>query len=259
MTDKEGNTPLALANDPDIIVLLLKYGAKAGNVYKTHSKHIGELSSEQPPESPITIMITGEGEVGKSTFLNSMLGSKAGVDERTVGIIPYTVVTKAFGRVTILNFAGQYEFYPSLSTVLVNAVQTSPPIILHLADLREDEERTIDSVARWMFLVQNQCTKLKDKAHVIVVGSHADLLTQDPWSKERIFASVLRKFQKLELIAFVPVDCRYPKTDQMKKAKKLIQKSLAILRSTDNETISLNAHTFYIYLLEEEPHPLPPQ
>ena len=86
---------------------------------------------------------------------------------------------------------------------------------------------------------------------MIVIGSHADILKEnkdDPWNKENMFSPIFKKFPKLELIAFVPMDCRYPDTDQMKLAKKLIQQSSAILRSP--ETISLNAHTFYIYLLD---------
>ena len=264
MTDSEGNTPLALSNDSDITILLLKHGAEAENVYKTHSKQIGKLSSERPPEIPLPILITGDGGVGKSTFLKSMLSSKGflalfskakpvtGVDEKTVGIIPYEVVTKEFGRVTCHDFAGQHEFYASHCAILENALQTTPPIILYLADLgEEDEQKTVDSLARWMTLIQNQCTKLRDKAHVIVVGSHADILIetqQDPWSKGKVFAPILETFSKFEFKAFIPMDCRYPDTDQMKQTKKLIQKSSATLRSP--ETIRLNAHTFYIYLLD---------
>ena len=265
VTDSEGNTPLSLAKNPEVTKLLLKYGAKADNVYETHNKHIGELSSMRPPDNPLPIFITGDGGVGKSTFLKSMLSASTGliafflkskrvtgVDEKTVGIIPYDIDTKEFGRVICFDFAGQQEFYASHCAVLENAVQTSPPIIIYLADLQEEnEQKTIDSIARWMTLVQNQCTNLRDKAHVIVVGSRADILKkrkQDPWSREGIFAPILNNFTSLEFISFIPMDCRCPNTAQMKEVKKIIQKSSAILRSP--ETVSLNAHTFYIYLLD---------
>ena len=219
----------------------------------------------RPPDSPLPIFITGDGGVGKSTFLKSMLSASKGlkalfskskqvtdVDEKTVGIIPYDIDTKEFGRVICFDFAGQQEFYASHCAVLENAVQTSPPIIIYLADLQEEkEQKTIDSTTRWMSLVQNQCTNLRDKAHVIVVGSHADILKkkkQDPRGREGMFAPILNNFSSLEFISFIPMDCRCPNTSQMKEVKKIIQKSSASLRSP--ETVSLNAHTFYVYLLD---------
>ncbi len=44
------------------------------------------------------------------------------------------------------------------------------------------------------------------------------------------------------------MDCRYADSNDMNIVRKQIQKSSTILRSP--ETISLNAHTFYIYLAE---------
>ena len=264
MTDSEGKPLLTLNIQPQIIRHLLKHGAKADNVYKAHSKHIGNLSSERPLHNPLPIFITGDGGVGKSTMLKSMFSSSwwilkiffgakpvTDVDEKTVGIIPYEIVTKEFGKVLFYDFAGQPEFYASHCAVLENAVQTSPPIVLYLADLRESEQSTTNSIVRWMTLVRNQCTNLRDSAHVIVVGSHADILKErkeDPWNKESMLAPAIEMFPKLEFISFIPMDCRYADTDEMKEVKKLIQKSSAILRSP--ETVSLNAHTFYIYLLE---------
>ena len=102
-----------------------------------------------------------------------------------------------------------------------------------------------------MTLVQNQCTNLSDKAHVIVVGSHADVLigrSEDPHAKESTLAPVFKSFSKLEFVSYTAMDCRFADTSEIKLVKKLIQKSSAILRSP--ETVSLNAHTFYIYLLE---------
>ncbi len=211
MTDEEGKTPLDLANNPDIIKLLLRHGAKAANVYKEYRKHIGTLSFEQLPHLPLSVFLTGNGGVGKSTLLKSILSSKGflakvqkaepvdGVDARTVGIIPYDVYTKDFGRIIYFDFAGQKEFYTSHSAILENAVQTSPPIIILCAKLLESEQAIIDSTIHWLTLVQNQCSNLKDKAHVIVVGSHADKVKEmgeDPQANERIFVPIIKQFPK---------------------------------------------------------------
>ena len=263
VTDEEGKTPLDLVNNSKIIKLLLQHGAKAANVYKEHSKLIGKLSSERPPHLPLSVLIIGDGGVGKSTLLKSIRSSKGfwsklqkakpvdGVDAKTVGIIPYEIYTKEFGRIIYFDFAGQKEFYTSHCAILENAVQTSPPIIILCAKLVESEQAIIDSMYRWLTLVQNQCTNLKGKAHVIVVGSHADQvkeMEEDPRAKEEIFAPIIKQFPKFEFTEFIPMDCRFADSVDMKKAKEQIKKSSAILRSP--ETLSLNAHTFYIYLAE---------
>ena len=263
VTDKQGKTLLDLTNVPEVEILLLKYGAKAENVYKSHNKIIGKLSSERPPDNSLPIFIIGDSGVGKSTMLKSLLSTKgflavfakakpvSSVGEKTVGIIPYEVVTKEFGKVIYYDFAGHQVFYASHCAVLENTVQTSPPIVIYLTHLQNSEQKIADSTAWWMNLVQNQCTNLTGKAHVIVVGGHADKVKEcgeDPQDKESLFALIIEKFPKLQFVAFTPIDCRFPDSDQMKEVRKQIQKSSTILRST--ETLSLNAHAFYIYLLQ---------
>ena len=257
--DKRERTPLTLAqNDTEMVKLLLKHGANLDNVYKSHSQYIGMLASERPPDNRLAVFITGDSGVGKSTMLKSLLSPKGflttiltkskpvtGVDEKTVGIIPHDIETKEFGNITCYDFAGQQEFYASHCAVLKNAAHASAPIIIYLADLQDSEKKIADSTARWMNLVQNQCTNLKGKAHVIVIGSHADKLVGNPRNKEHVFAPVIQKFSMLQFKAFTPMDCRFADSDHMKKLRKQIQESSVILRSS--ETISLNAHSFFIY------------
>ena len=258
--DKEGRTPLpALTKNGQMIQLLLKHGALVNNVYKIYSSLLGKLASERPPDNPVPILFIGDSGAGKSTLLKALLSSKifranfvkakpvTGVDERTVGIVPYEIETKEFGRAICYDLAGKQEFCASHCAVLENIVQT--PIIVYNANLQNSYQKITESTIHWMTLVQNQCTSLSGKAHVIVIGSHADKVKENgenPLNKESIFAPIIRKFSKLELIAFTPMDCRHPDTNQIKEIQ--IQKSSAIIRSP--EAVSLNAHAFYIYLLD---------
>ncbi len=129
-----------------------------------------------------------------------------------MGIIPYEIYTKEFGRIIYFDFAGQKEFYTSHCAILENAVQTSPPIIILCAKLVESEQAIIDSMYRWLTLVQNQCTRQSkcDSSWY----SHADQvkeMEEDPQanraslpplssnstSQQSIFAPIIKQFPKV--------------------------------------------------------------
>ena len=261
--DKDGQSPLPhLAKDQQMIRLLLKHGAHVDNVYKRYSSLLGKLASEHPPENPVSIFLIGDSGAGKSTLLKAMQSSRGfranfgaakpvtGVVEKTVGIVPQEIVTKEFGRVICYDFTGQQDFYASHCAFLENMRQTSPPIIIYLAHLQSGDQKIVNSTASWMTLIQNQSTHLTSEPHVIIVGSHADKVKEiggNPQEKESIFAPI-RNISKLNFTSYIPMDCRFPDSDQMKQVKKQIQRSTATLRS--HETLSLNAHTFCIYLRE---------
>ena len=107
------------------------------------------------------------------------------------------------------------------------------------------------ATAYWMNLVHNQCSTLQQQAHIIVVGSHADVVKErgeDPKSKEGIFAPIIDKFSKFKYVAFIPMDCRLPDSPGMKETRHHIKNSSTLLHSP--EAITLNAHNLYIYLLD---------
>ena len=261
MKNKDDQTPLDLTTDDDIVRTLLKNGARAENVYKAHFKVLGKHA----PENPLSVLITGNGEAGKSTFLKALMEKLTflqdwgitrtppvvGVDKKTVGIIPYLYEDGRFGRVAVYDFAGQMEFCGSHSAVLENAIHTSPPVVVFCSDLQKSEEEIKVATTYWMNLIHNQCSALQEQAHVIVVGSHADVLLEkgeDPRSREGIFAPIIEKFLKFKYVAFVPMDCRLPKSEGMDEVRNHLENSSALLRSP--VAITFNAHTFYIYLLD---------
>ena len=262
--NEDDQTPLDLTTDDHIVRTLLKNGARADNVYKTRRKVLRKLSSESVPENPLPMLITGNGGAGKSTFLTTLLkeisrtqlalqrrGIKKakpvdGVDEKTVGIIPYMIYTEKFGRVAVYDFAGQLEFYASHSAVLRNAIHSSPPVVVFCCDLQKSEKEIKVATTCWMNLIHNQCSTLQDQAHVIVVGSHADLV-KDPMSIEGIFEPIIKKFSKFKYVAFVPINCRMPDSPGMTDIRHHIENSSALLRSP--VAITPNAHSFYKYLV----------
>ena len=124
-------------------------------------------------------------------------------------------------------------------------VQNSPPVIMYVASLNESQGRIADLSHYWMAFVHNQCTS---KAHVIVVGSHADTVKGGKSQEENssMFARIIGKFKKLKYIDFLPMDCSSLDSNLMET----LQQSCDILRSP--ETISIKCSCL-LHLSSEQP------
>ncbi len=213
-----------------------------------------------PPDNPIPIFFVGEGGAGKSTVLKSLQSQEkrgkpktvTDVDEKTVGIIPYTL--QLSGReFKCYDLAGQKEFHASHCPVLKNAIQSSPPIVVCCTDLRENDESISKSIKYWMSLVQNQCSDLEGKPHVIVIGSHLDELKakSDALEKKKIFRPIFEQFKKFKFVDFIAMDCRLTNTEEIKQLTTFVSMGGDQFRSSDETVqISASAQSFYIYLLD---------
>ena len=247
-----------------VIRVLLKAGAKADNVYKSYRKHLGRLSTEKPLISPVKLFVTGDGGSGKSTTVQSLQVEPSalaifiqprevkGVNQKTAGIVPYLIFSKSLGYVKVFDFAGQREYYGSHAAVIRNAVSTSPPIFIHVVNLQRTPEEITDNTRYWLNTIRNQCSKMEGQAHVIVVGSHADKLKEakeDPSPKRRAIEQVVAKFPEFKMVEFIPMDCRYPQSNDMKVLRRQLEKTCTALRS--KLTVNLNSHSFLIYLLDK--------
>ena len=260
-----GDVPLQLTSNPDIVTQLLRHGAKLPNVYQTHGKVIG---TNKPLKSPVKVFVVGDPSGGKSTLTAALqkelpvlartFANKRvyDVDEKTAGVVPHEFESRKFGRVTLYDFAGQREFYSSHAALLQNAAKHSSPIFLIVINLIKADKDIKQSISYWASFIGNQCTLVTSKPHIIIVGSHADVLKaegQDPNQKGHTihsFCAVSLHFN-LEYIGFVAMDCQYFESTGMSELRHYLKKSCEALRIPEN--ISFNAHCFQVYLQNKHP------
>ncbi len=265
--DDNGRTPLALAKDSETIQLLLKNGATSQDVYTHHRKTLGNVFSKDSLINPVKMFVIGHGGEGKSTLIEAMEHEPTifapfvnliikprkveGVSQKTAGIIPRIFKSRFYGDVQFHDFAGQEAYYSSHAAIIKSAVDTCPPIFVIVAGLHRDDTITIHSISYWLGIVANQCTNIEGKAPLIVVCSHADLVSDkdEIGRKERVISHTVGKFPAFDLVQIVSMDCRFSNSNGMKTLRRTVGTSCDLIRS--RLSVSLNSHMFLIYLLDK--------
>ena len=262
-----GETPIQLASDPEIVRGLIQYGANPPNVYKTHGKILGP--KRQPPQPSVKVFVIGNHAVGKSTLISAIKRELPfmtrtftpkkkviNVDEKTVGVVPHEFNSKRCGQVTLYDLAGQREFYSGHSCLLQNASHSSSTsIFLIVINLCDCEQKIKQDLLFWLSFIKDPCASSRDKPHVIVVGSHADVFkaaNRNMGKLEKFISSVIKKSSSRNMIEYcgiVPLDCRYFKSAGMTDLCSCLKRSCDVIRPQD--TISFNAHCFQLYLFNK--------
>ena len=266
--DDDGHTPLFLAGNKDVILLLLQHGATAENAYSQHRKALGKVFSKDPLKNPVKMLVIGHGGEGKSTLIEAMEHEPTaltslvnifvspkevdGVSEKTAGIILRLFKSRVFGDVLVCDFAGQEVYYSSHAAIIKSAVDACQPIIVLVLGLHKDDTFTTHSVSYWLGIIANQCASMEGKAPLIVVGSHADCVTDERKisKKEEIVLEAVSRYPTLDLLKFIPMDNRYSNSSGMKILRATVGPACARIRST--LAVSLNAHMFLIYLVGKD-------
>ena len=152
------------------------------------------------------LILTGYSGAGKTTIsqIILLLAKQAGkfvsglsssrvtdVECLTAGIIPLHVESKVkeVGNMVIYDFAGQQEYYSSHAAVLERIMRNSAAIFVCIVDLSQCMEKISESIHYWMSFIENACSSAQGSSHVIIVGSHADLVKSSQELKEKRFAS----------------------------------------------------------------------
>ena len=141
---------------------------------------------------PITrAFVVGNPGAGKSSLVEALKRegfldyylfrvSESSVPPHTAGIIPSIHSSKHYGRVLFYDFAGDAEYYSSHAAILENLASSrkGDNVFILVIDLREEMAEIKKIFHYWLSFIQHQQFR-GQKPHLIVVGSHSDLLTKD--------------------------------------------------------------------------------
>ena len=260
ITDNHGQTPIMYARDnPPMLKVLLQHGADPSRIYELYKEYFRANSSENPPETPLKILVTGNASTGKTTVIES-LKCEAGnrpqpARPHTAGIIPSKFNSEIYGLVTWYDFAGQPEYYASNEAILQQVMSASPPVVLLLVDISQSEKDIEEKTLYWLTFIEHQCKSDREKPLLIIVGSHADKLrelNQDPLVK---MEDVMKRAKcrlhtsKLEFVCSVVMDCRLPDSPEISELQKALKTCSEKLQSV--VTLNFTSHCFYVFLLDK--------
>ena len=259
----DGKTPLDVVKKPEHLRLLIKFGATPN--YSHMNKCFPQQFEKQPAEMSVKMFILGDPGAGKSTLVKSLKTEGAmlsrikyrftrviDVDERTAGIIPHDIQSKALGRVTIFDFAGHKEFYAGHDALLHNSMTHFPSIVLLVVDMRDGEDKIRRSLWYWLEFVSNyNVTEGRSKSHLVIIGSHADNISTNEAKRKLNFVQLIVNNHSLTnfLVAgHVVLDCRYPESLSMSQLRSVLSQSCQSLRSS--EGMAIVHHSFLVFLLD---------
>ena len=192
----------------------------------------------------LNIFVIGNSGSGKSSLVKALSDEKSllgrfitvkDVTPLTAGIVPTTINSRVFGSVNIYDFAGHEEYYVSHEILLQ---QTSHPLVLLTVDISLPLQTIEKQLQYWLSMLSNFQT-----SHVVVIGSHADLVRGSDTINQKI-ASLVSTESSIRYHGFIQCDCRYSKSSalnqlrrQLKSILRLIQVSLSHCESNDSNRL----------------------
>ena len=232
--NSSNQTPLQLSKDYII--------AKLFSNFKTHL------------ESTMKVFVLGNPAAGKSTMVKVIenkvtrrfgtfashfrkMRNIAGVQLQTAGISTVTFHCRRFGTVTFYDLAGQFEYYSSHDALVANLMSTpaSAAIFMVVVKLNESETEIIRTLRYWITFIENCCSRVKAKAHVVVVGSWADkvkVACGQKWTNVK--KAFISSIPSLSFVGSASFDCRKIASNGLERICDIIESSCTTLRGEEN-------------------------
>ena len=179
------------------------------------------------------------------------------VDEKTAGIIPHDIRSKALGRLTLYDFAGHKEYYAGHDALLHNTMTNSPSIVTLVVDMRDEEGKIRETLQYWFQFINNHSSEGGAKPHLLIIGSHVDEIpSSQARQKSRVLESVVNsyKFDGVSFAGQIITDCRYAESSPMTRLRSMLSEICQSLRSS--EEMEIAHHSFLVFLLQRFRHEL---
>lgn len=177
-----------------------------------------------PIQSYTKVFLCGNTAVGKSSLTRVIIVRSenkpdaaynpsevvTGVTLLTAGIEPHTIISHEIGNIILYDFAGHPEYYSSHAAVLENLMLHSPAVFVIVFSLTS----TLDSVEKelyyWFNFIESVSVRLSEASQVLVVGSHADLVSCIDDYYDLIEDAADNGICRQNYRGFVAVDCHRP-------------------------------------------------
>ena len=240
--DQDGRTPLYYASRNYYLIKLFESFEKCRVDFPVHTF--------------TKLILTGDSGAGKTTTANCLVHLADSttnvpveyvpdVKQLTAGIVQHRIQSEKIGNFIIYDFAGQQEYYSSHAAVLEQVMRKSPAMFLCLIDLSKSNESISQSLNYWISFIDNACSSIERKSHVLIVGSHADRVTSSVEEKRLIVQTIAaRRIKHQEYVGCVAMDCRRPDNEYLISVLTDSQSSIA----ESQPIISYYNHVVYAFL-----------
>ena len=218
-------------------------------------------------EAYLKIFVVGNSGGGKSTLIKAVTSEKrkswkpvlktkhvkpSEVPSHTAGIVPHRFNSQHFGHAVLYDFAGQHEYYSSHAAVMENLVVPSPPLFLLLIDISKPMDEIREELVYWWMFINNHSKRTTTPPHVILVGSHEDIVKERGGSVQETMEQIT------DIVKDIPVSFQFDHSKAFSlDCRKLVSQGLTALLTQlkltcqtlrQNADVDLHCHILKAFL-----------
>ena len=210
------------------------------------------------------VILIGNGSAGKSTLARVIserattyfnffrFGNVLQVETDTAGIVPASIKSWEIGKIVLYDLAGQTEYHSSHSALMEIAMQQFPATFILVVDLNDGDAEIIQKLHYWLNFADNATSRSDNQSCLIVIGSHADLLSNEKITEKHLLvANTLKEISFLRYFDVIAMDCRKINSSATREFVQLLCKSHETVLDRAPK-MSYYCHLLYAFLQYEQ-------